>query len=261
MSVFAIMCAVEFNNYLSDKKYDGILIRGDRFELLGITMVSSYKEIPIFHIEAGDESGVIDQKVRHAITKLADYHFPTNDEAHARLINMGCKIEKVFNFGALDTEFAQSVIPKKLQEDKYIMITYHPIDGEDENEIDKALESFPDYKIIRIGSNKDYGRQYGEETYSPDDYINLMRYASCLVGNSSSLIKEASILKVPVVLVGDRQTNRLKPRNVFSVPCESGSIKDAIEFQLKRVYPIDHTYFKTETSIKISEKINEILCK
>lgn len=259
MASFSILCAVEFNNFLRQKQYDFIVARGDRFEILPIVMVSAYLGVPIVHIEGGDLSGAIDNKVRHAITQLADYHFCTNEESHKRLITAGVPIDRVWNFGSLDVEFARTVIPKKLRKNPYLMVVFHPIDGEDENEVAEAVAAFPGFEIVGIASNKDYGRQYGNETYSPEDYINLMRYAHCLVGNSSSLLKEASILGTPVVNVGSRQEKRLKPKNVLDVPCESQIIKEAIEFQTKRKFEPDLTYFQENTSKKIANKLNEVL--
>lgn len=259
MAVASILYAVKLNNFLAENKVDCVLVRGDRYELLPMVAVAVYMGIKVIHIEGGDLSGVIDNKVRHAITHLSDYHFCTNEEAHTRLINMGCKVDNVFNFGSLDVEFASLVEPKKSGEKQYIFVAYHPINGEDEVELDNALANFPDYEIVSVSSNKDYGRQYGEDSYSPEDYINLMRNASCLVGNSSSLLKEASIMGVGVVNVGSRQSNRLKPHNVIDVPCEANRIRSAITYQLTNKYERDIIYSKQNTSKRITQEIMKIL--
>ena len=259
MSVNSILYAIEFNNYLSGKDYDAVIIRGDRYEMLGLAMVSVYHGLKVVHIEGGDESGVVDNKVRHAITHLSDLHFCTNRLSHKRLVNMGVPLDKIWNFGSLDVEFASKVKKKRIKKDKYIMVAYHPIDGEDENELSKAFLNFLNYEIIKVGSNTDYGRGYGSEEFSPEDYINLMRGASVCVGNSSSLLKEASILGTPVVLVGDRQQNRLKPTNVISVPCEAKRIRSAIEFQIQNERRVDHVYHQKGTSKNICRTIKEQL--
>lgn len=258
MAVFSIMCAVEFNNYLAKNKYDCVLIRGDRFEMLPMAMVAAYRGIPIAHIEGGDLSGVIDNRVRHAITHLSDYHFCTNEESHARLISMGVPVGKVWNFGSLDVEFASLIEPKMLISEQYILVAYHPVDGENPEELEQALEGLP-YKIVRVASNKDYGKEYGSENYSPEDYINLMRYASICVGNSSSLLKEASILGVPVLNIGSRQSKRLKPSNVLDVPCGKEAIRTGIEYQIKRTFASDNTYYKPATSISIASVLDKII--
>ena len=259
MSINSIFYSIQFNNYLVKNKFDYAIIRGDRYEMLPLAALCVYRRIPIIHIEGGDLSGVIDNKIRHAITHLADYHFTTNKESQRRLINMGMDIERVWNYGSLDVEFADKVKPKKLKEGKYIFVAYHPIEGEDENKLDKALETFKENAIIRVGSNKDYGRGYGDETFTPEDYINLMRGASCCVGNSSSLLKEASVLGIGVVLVGDRQHSRLPPHNVVHVPCETNNIIKGIIFQMQNKYKKDLTYFKKDTSKQMTKKLKEIL--
>lgn len=257
MAISSILYAIEFNNYLAGKEYDFILARGDRYEILPMVMVAVYKGIKIIHIEGGDLSGVIDNKVRHALTQLSDYHFCTNEESRIRLINMGVPFNKIWDFGSLDVELASKVKPKKLREREYILVAYHCIPEEDPEELNKALGYFKNYDIIRIGGNKDYGKEYGNEQYSPEDYINLMRGAKVCVGNSSSLIKEASILKVPVVLIGERQKNRLLPHNVLKVPCKAEKIKLGIIFQSQNKYKKDLTYYKPKTSKKIADQIKK----
>lgn len=260
-----------FSDTLRREKPDLLLARGDRFEILPIVMAAAYMGIPVAHIEGGDQSSVIDGKVRHSISHLADWHFPTNQDAHERLIRMGIPMDRIWNFGSLDAEFALSVEPKGLRGDKYILVAYHPIPGEDPEELEKALRystlghyESPRYDIVRISSNSDYGRKYGSESYSPEDYINLLRFASCAVGNSSSLFKEASVLGTSVVNVGSRQTGRLTTKNILDVPCIAEPIKDAIEYQAVRRYLklgecLDQTYYQPNTAKNIANKIKEIL--
>ena len=255
MDVNAIFYAIQFNNYMKGKKFDLALIRGDRYEVLPIATSCLYRGIPIVHIEGGDESGVVDNKVRHAITHLSDYHFCTNKESLQKLVNMGVPVENVWNFGSLDVEFANKVKPKRLRSGLYILVAYHPIKGENEKKLDKALENFKEDAPIRIGSNKDSGRAYGSEEFSPEDYINLLRYAKCAVGNSSSLLKEASILGTPVVLIGDRQKKRLMPHNVVNVSCKTERITKAIIYQMQNKYKKDLIYYQPNTSKKICQQL------
>lgn len=241
-------------------KPDLLLARADRYEILPIVMLAAYKGIKIAHIEGGDLSSVIDGRVRHAISHLSDYHFPTNEDSLARLVRMGILQDRIWDFGSLDVELAMLLEPKRLQKKKYLFVLFHPIEGEDENKLENALQHFEnDYDIIRVSSNSDYGRKYGSRNFSPEDYINMMRYASCCVGNSSSFIKESSVLAVPVVLVGNRQKGRLKPHNVVDVPCESDIIKEAIGLQLKQKYEPDFVYYQEGTAKRITEKLKEIL--
>src|SRR3990167_819013 len=260
MAINSIFYAIQFNNYLIKNNFDYALIRGDRYELLFLTAICAYRGIKIIHLEAGDVSGVIDNKIRNAISYLADYHFATNNEALRRLINMGLPMDKVWNYGSLDVEYASKVKPKKkIRNKSYIFVPYHAIEDEDEEEIKKALGNFKNYAIIRVKGNADYNKEYPAETYSPEDYINLMRYASVCVGNSSSLLKEASVLGVGVVLIGDRQYARLPPKNVVQVPCQKDNILKAISYQMQNKYEKDLTYYQSQTSVKITKKLKEIL--
>lgn len=258
MSISSIFYAIQFSNYLNGKEFDYAIIRGDRYELLFLTAICAYRGIPIIHIEAGDQSGVVDNKIRHAISHLSDYHFATNEESLRRLVNMGLPMSKIYNFGSLDVEFANEVKPKQIHKKPYIFCAYHGIEGEDEGELNRALERFEDYDIIRAKGNGDYNKEYPAEYFEPEDYINLMRGAKVCVGNSSSLIKEASILEVGVVLVGDRQKNRLLPNNVLTVPCEEEKIKLAIDFQMGNKHKRDLIYFQEGTSKNICNQLKKL---
>jgi len=241
------------------KGADLALIRGDRYEMLIPAQLCAYRRIPIAHIEGGDISGnVIDSKIRHAITMLSDLHFATNEEAQRRIIQMGISPTRVFNFGSLDVEFAKLIKVKQYTGRPYIVVVHHPIRGEDVKEIENGLK-FYQGKVVKIKSNKDEGKQYGLEEYSPEAYIRLIANAACLVGNSSSFLKEASIFGTPVVNLGRRQQNRLKPHNVLDVlEVEAGKIENAVKYQLKHIrYAPDELYWQPNTSKKITEKICE----
>lgn len=236
--------------------YDLVLIRGDRYEMLPLAMLSAYKGIKIAHIEGGDLSGAIDNKVRHAITALSDIHFATNKESFARLIQMGTDPDLTFNFGSLDVEYAKTIPISERQE--YVVMCFHPMPGEDPTLLENIIreEYTGDLRVIK--SNKDNG-QYGTEEYSPEDYLKLISGATFLIGNSSSFLKEASIYGVPVIDIGSRQQNRLKPHNVVSVPFDKESIKMAILQQRYKDRMPSEIYYKPNTSQRICEKIKEFL--
>lgn len=245
----------KFKKALDTIKPDLAIIRGDRHEMLTPALLCAYSNIPIVHIEGFDLSGVIDNKVRYAISHLSDYHFVTNEESYWRALNMGFK--NVCNFGSLDCEYAVSVEGIIKPEKPYIVALWHNTQDEDEKPLLEAIRGFP-YDIIGLKGNRDYGSGSYKEEYAPDDFIRLLRGASCLVGNSSAGIKEAGILGVPVVDIGSRQNNRLKPGNVLSCAWDTQAIRLAIETQLqKKIHP-DMTYYKKDTSKKIAEKIREL---
>jgi len=251
----------KFRRWLAENRVDLMIIRGDRFEVLGPAMITMYFGIRIAHIEGGDLSGndTFDNKVRHAITQLSSIHFATNKESYARLIGMGTDPDWTFNFGSLDVSYAKSVIPKRLIEEPYILVCQHPMPGERPEIIDKAVKKEFKGKVIVIKSNSDNGTPYGNEEFSSEDYINLLRYASCLVGNSSSFLKEASIFGTPVLNIGTRQRNRLKPHNVKDVPFDENQIRQMLKFQLQLKYEPSDIYYQQGTSQKITQKIKEFL--
>jgi UDP-N-acetylglucosamine 2-epimerase len=242
--------ANHFRKVLGRNEYDLILCRGDRYEILPIAMLAAYKGLKIAHIEGGDLSGAVDNKVRYALTALSDLHFATNKESYKRLISMGTDPEWTFDFGSLDCEYAKSVkidymgLP-------YVLMCHHSMPGENAELIEKIIREEWQGQVIVIKSNK--------EEYDPKTYINLLAKAECLVGNSSSFLKEASIFGTPVVNIGSRQVNRLKSDNVKDVPFDEGQIREMIKFQLKAKYDPSNVYYKPNTSKSIVEEIKRFL--
>ena len=252
--------ANHFRALLNAERFDLVLIRGDRFEMMPIAMMAVYRGIPIAHIEGGAESGahVIDTKIRDAITQLADIHFVTDERAERRVIMLGASPRSVFNVGSLDVSFANSVEPKRVKTDgDYVVIAHHAIPGEHTETIAEAVEAATDLEIVGIQSNLDYAHSLFHEEYSPEDFINLLRYAKCFVSNSSAACKEASILGVPVVLTGIRQEGRLAGHNAFRVSHNAEEIKRAVRYQIEHgPYEPDTVYFREDTERYIKEILN-----
>lgn len=260
LETYAILAAVEFKNYIAGKDYDLALVRADRMELLLIAGICAYRGIPIAHIEGGADSGasVIDTRVRNAISQLADVHFVTDESARRRVASMG-GIE-VHNVGSLDVSFAAQVIASKPENThgEYILFLHHAIPGEDSETVIDALSMAG--KVIGVKSNSDYKQSLMSEEYSPEDFIALMYHAKCVVGNSSSICKEASILGTPAVLVGSRQDGRVTGRNVLRVPHSTREIRLAVEWQIAHGrYPRDDVYFKKGTEREMVKIIKKFL--
>jgi len=248
MAKTAGLISLEFANIFHKLDPDVVLIRGDRFEQLALTMAAAYLNKTVAHIEGGDLSGNIDESIRHAITKLAHLHFVTNDDSRRRLIRMGENPRFVFNVGSPDVEVV-SLNRKKLSNQAinaggtgslidlgqpYFMVMYHPVTTDSSNlkhtgSLLSAVDSF-NMQAIWFWPNNDAGtddiakairlyRELGKlknnkirfiTDVAPDDFIALLRGSSALIGNSSSGIKECSYLGVPVVNVGTRQQGRLR---------------------------------------------------
>jgi len=247
-----------FRKILGRNEYDLVLIRGDRYEMLPIAMLAAYKGIRIAHIEGGDLSGVIDNKVRYSITALSDIHFATNKESYARLIKMGTDPELTFDFGSLDVEYAKSIKLRGIKEE-FVVLCHHPLPGEDPKIIERIIKDNYKGNIIIIKTNSDSGYSYGKEEYTPEDYIELIANAKCLVGNSSSFLKEASVFGTPVVNIGERQKNRLVPKNVISIPFDEVKIRDVLKIQLKSERIPSNIYYKKNTSKNIVKELLKYL--
>ncbi len=245
---------VELSTVFCDLKPDMIVTIADRFETMSTSIAAVYMNIPLIHIQGGEVSGNIDDRVRHAITKMADYHFVCSEDARQRVIKMGEYADTVFNYGcpAMDTlaENDLNISNAEMKkytgvgstevnwEGDYILMVQHPVttsygDGlRQVNETLCALERLPEYQKVVLWPNVDAGsdtvskgirmfREKGKATnfqffknFSPEDYARVLKNAKCCVGNSSSFIREGSFLGAPVVIVGDRQNNREHGSNI-----------------------------------------------
>lgn len=286
---------LEFTNILERLNPDIVLIVGDRFEVLAIATASAYLNKIIAHIEGGDVSGTIDESVRHAVTKLAQLHFTTNDLSAKRVAQMGENPEYIYNVGSLDIEFLtkapaikdfsfvnQVGVGSAIDFSKpYLMVMQHPVTTSEDNlkNIQTTLAAVHKLgrQAIWFWPNIDAGtdkasnaiRSFREEnqagynirfiTHLPaDKFVNLLRGASCLIGNSSCGIKESSYLGLPVVDIGTRQAGRLKAENVIQVDYDLEQITEAIKSQLvKGRYPASQIYYKPDTSRRIVEILKQ----
>lgn len=273
-----------------------VLIRGDRYEVLSAAVAAAYLNIPVAHIEGGDVTGTIDESVRHAITKLSHIHFTTNEESKKRVLKMGEKPDYVFNVGCPGLEYiAQNNFQVSSEiinylgvgdvvdiSKPYIVVMQHPVTSEiskNREYVNETLESINNLNLptIWFWPNVDAGtdevskaiRSFREEKkpekirflkYIPaEQFIGLIKGASCLVGNSSAGIKEASYLGTPVVDIGTRQKGRMRAENVVNVNYNRGEIKYVVEEQLKHGrYPSSSIYYKEGTSQSIVHILSSI---
>ena len=295
MAKTAGLAVLELANTFQKLNPDVVLIRGDRFEQLAAAMTAAYLNKSVAHIEGGDVSGTIDESVRHAITKLSHIHFVTNDDSHRRVLQMGENPAYVFNVGSPDLEFAETVrrtpdaemlnrigVGGHIDFSKpYMLVIQHPVTSEADNlaNVMKTLEAVYGLGIqtLWFWPNPDAGtdeiskgiRRFREERAAPHirfiidihprDFISLLKHASCLVGNSSSGIKEASFFGTPVVNVGTRQNGRTRAEYVLDVGYDAAAIRAAIARQLEHgAFPPSLAYYKPETSKKIRSVLKSV---
>jgi len=282
---------VEFATVFDNLEPDVVVVRGDRYEILSAVIAAAYLNIAVAHIEGGDLSGTIDESVRHAITKLSHIHFSTNPEAKERIIKMGENPENVFDFGGPEIEFltknsyevSSNLINFLGVGDvidigkPYMIMMQHPVTSELESNrenMTKTLEAVYECGIptICFWPNIDAGTDEASKSirvfrenknphhmrfikYLPaEQFLGLLKGASCLVGNSSAGIKECSYFGLPVVDIGTRQSNRMKAENVMWVDHDKEQIKGAILKQLERTrYPSSDIYHKPNTAKNITD--------
>lgn len=272
-----------------------VVIRGDRFEMLAAAIVAAYMNKTIVHIEGGDVSGNIDESVRHAITKLAHIHFVTNEESKKRVLQMGENPAYVFNVGSLDIEYLNflpeitdfSFVNKNGAgaeidlNQPFLMVMQHPVTSEADNyqKVWEILQAIAQKNLPTLWFSPNIDAGYGEIWQAIQDFIkqkkpanirfinhlpaeqflNLLKKTACLIGNSSSGIKECSYIGVPYVLVGSRQANRYQGKNVVATGHDSVSIMAAIDAQLAHGrYPKDNYFYQPQTSEKIIQILEEL---
>lgn len=146
---------VRFAELFAKKKYSGIVILGDRYEMLAIAIAAGNTHTPIFHLCGGDTTeGAVDEWIRHSITKMSYLHFTTNAESYNRVIQLGEHPSRVFNYGSTSIDNILNVADMMdkvealrslgLDDCKYAICTYHPVTMEDGG-IEKDIEDFGEY--------------------------------------------------------------------------------------------------------------------
>jgi len=297
MAKTACLTALEFTNGFHTTDPDIVVICGDRFEQLAIAMAAAYLNKTIAHIEGGDVSGSIDESVRHAITKLAHFHFVTNEDAERRVLAMGEDPQYVFNTGSLDVEVASELDAAITNETinrygvghevdvtrPFLLVIQHPVTTERQNRrhVEETLKAVTALAMptIWIWPNPDAGtgevadllRNFRENaghradtmrfiTDLPvNEFIALLKGTTCLIGNSSAGIKECSYLGTPVVNIGVRQQGRLHADNVVHAADESVSILDAVRQQMAHGrYPSSAIYHKPAASQTIVDLLSTL---
>jgi GDP/UDP-N,N'-diacetylbacillosamine 2-epimerase (hydrolysing) len=249
---------------------DLLLIVGDREESIVTALVGAYLDIPVAHIAGGDRVvGNVDDQVRHAVSKLATIHFTTNEESAQRLIKMGEQPFRVFNVGTPGIDrlmstptLSRDALGQQLGidlagEKPYIVVLQHVISSEADEAYTQmtqtlqAVKAFGHPAVVIYPNSDSGGREIIRciEDEAPEGYfvtaqnlprlefVNLLKGASCLLGNSSLGIMEAPALSLPVINVGNRQKGRLHGNNVQFIPHQSDKIVSALQ---KAVYDLSY---------------------
>ncbi len=244
-------------------KPDILVLLGDRYEILAAAQAAMVARIPIAHIHGGEATeGLIDEAIRHCITKMAHLHFVAAEPYRKRVVQMGENPQRVINFGApgLDNIFKLKLLNRQEFEesidfqlgDLNFLVTYHPVTlssyGPQKamQALFSALDNFPEAKIIITKPNSDTeGRVIFQmiDDYAakqPDRiaafislgqlrYLSAITHVDVVIGNSSSGLVEVPALNKPTVNLGDRQKGRLKARSVIDCKETPVAITTAIQ--------------------------------
>lgn len=255
----------ELSNSFYRLKPDIVVTIADRYETIATSIAASFMNIPLAHIQGGEVTGNIDEKVRHANTKLADYHFVSCKDAYERVLKLGENQEFVFNTGCPSIDLALNINKltfdpyeryggvglKPSLKNGYIVVLQHPVTYEHQDaaqQIQQTLSAIIKLKIptlwfwpnIDTGSDKISAllrkRRENEniqhihffKNFNPTDFLELLVDSKCLIGNSSVGIRECSFLGVPVVNIGTRQNKRMRGQNVVDCNYNSLEIEEGI---------------------------------
>ena len=246
-----------FSDYIRENQPDMIVVHGDRIETLAAATVGALNNINVAHIEGGEVSGTVDEFIRHAVTKMSNFHFVSNKEAYRRIIQLGEQKKNIFQIGSPDIDIMKSrSLPKisevrrryKLDFNQYGILLFHPVTSEIDylsDQIQALINALIESKkkFIVIYPNNDHGTDkifYEYERLSKnlnfriipsmrfEYFLTALKKSDFIIGNSSAGIREAPHYGVPTINIGSRQHNRAKCHSIINVDYNSKEILSAI---------------------------------
>ncbi|MFT5343776.1 MAG: UDP-N-acetylglucosamine 2-epimerase (hydrolyzing) [Paracoccaceae bacterium] len=256
---------VGFSDYLTENDTDLIIIHGDRIEALAGAIVAATNYIPSVHIEGGEVSGTIDEIFRHCNTKLATHHFVSSQQAGRRVMVLGEAESSVYVIGSPELDFHAAPSGVTIDQvrdrydipfDDYGIVVFHPVTSEQDTMGAQAKALFGTLaesgrSFVVIAPNNDPGSEAIFEVLDglpkhqfrliPSmrfaHFSELMKNASCMIGNSSAGVREAPFLGLSSLDIGTRQTNRAQASSVSY--CAAGD-RAAIDAFLAREWGNRH---------------------
>jgi bifunctional UDP-N-acetylglucosamine 2-epimerase / N-acetylmannosamine kinase len=284
------LAVMELANVFYNLKPDVVITIADRFETLATSIAASYQNIPLLHLQGGEVTGNIDEKVRHANTKLADIHLVASEDARQRVIKLGEDPDYVFCTGCPSIDLAAEVLKKPALDfdpikkyggvgseidlsNGYLVVMQHPVTTEYQmarHQIDTTLHAIQDLNVptlwfwpnVDAGSDstssgiRAFREKYDPENIhffknmEPNDFLRLLHHSKALIGNSSVGIRECSFLGVPVVNIGSRQHRRERGKNIIDVDYNKEEIKEAITKHMNSPRPSSEHIFGDGTAGK-----------
>ena len=249
-------------------KPDAVVTVADRYETLATAVAAAYMNIPLVHVQGGEVTGSIDEKVRHSVTKLSNLHLVSTKLAGERVKKLGEDPATVHVTGCPSIDIAAEVAARPAMDfdpfvkyggvgpttdlsKGYLVVMQHPVTTEYEEarqQVDETLYAVRDFglPVLWFWPNVDAGsdgtskgiRVFREKeapanfhlfrNMFPEDFLRLLCGATAIVGNSSVAIRECSYLGVPAVNIGTRQLGRERGHNVIDVGHDRREISSAI---------------------------------
>jgi UDP-hydrolysing UDP-N-acetyl-D-glucosamine 2-epimerase len=261
---------VEFASEFQRLKPDVVMLIGDRYEALAAALAAAYMNICIVHIQGGEVSGSIDESARHAISKLAHFHFPSTKRSADYLVRMGEAPEAILGVGCPSSDIARELVPTITSElinntgsggfidiaKPFLLVVFHPTTttyGGERKQVEEILLALSKLQMqtLMLWPNIDAGADHISKAIrlfrdreapnwlrtitnlSPEQYLNVLARVSCAIGNSSSFVRDAGYFGTPVVLVGDRQEGRETDEHVVHVAPIAAEVLRAVRKQLR----------------------------
>lgn len=255
-----------FSEFIKKVNPDLIIVHGDRLEALAGSIVGSFNNILVAHIEGGEISGTLDDSIRHAVSKLSHIHFVSNEESKRRLLQLGEDDKSIFEIGSPDLDIMSSH-SNDLDEvrkyydigfEDYAIAMFHPVISEVNNLeynvsqfVTSLIESNQNYVVIY--PNNDLSSELIIDEYEKrlrgndkfkifpsirfEYFTLLLKNASFVIGNSSAGVREAPFLGVPAIDIGTRQHRRVNNANfglISHADYDSNDILSSIDKVIKQ---------------------------
>jgi GDP/UDP-N,N'-diacetylbacillosamine 2-epimerase (hydrolysing) len=285
---------IGFADYFERTKPDFLLVLGDRFEIFAAVSAAMIARIPVAHCHGGEATeGLIDEAIRHSITKMAHLHFTSTIEYRNRVIQLGEQPKNVFHVGALGIENINRL--KLLNKEEFeasidfklsslnFLVTFHPVtldNASAEQQFTELVEALSYFKVAKIIFTKPNADNDGRVIIKLIDefvsnnptnaksfislgqlrYLSAIKHCQVVIGNSSSGLIEVPSFKKPTINIGDRQQGRIEAESVISCKPEKKSIIEAINVSLSEEFQnqlpnIKNPYGEGNSSVKILDTI------
>ena len=261
------LALIGFADALGDLKPDVAVILGDRYEMLAAAEACLIYKIPVAHLYGGEiTEGAYDDAIRHCISKLSHLHFTSTEEYRNRVIQLGESPERVKYVGALGVDNIRNEEIISLEEledslkfklgEKFLLVTFHPVTMENATaaeQCDSLLKALSEinsnFKLLftlpnsdtdgRVIINKinDYVSAHSDKAFAITSlgkrrYYSALKFATAVVGNSSSGLVEAPSFHIPTLNIGNRQQGRTRGESVIDVVATYEGIREGLNIAL-----------------------------